>query len=324
MIFCGKTYLTILFIFFLLNSTTVEANDACNAFSMVSKLDRTLQKKKYEKKVSNSKLTKDKIILGRVKSPELIYQYGRVYLNSRFNHGVNLTRIPIKNGDVIRTGTQSFAVIKTINGSQIKVFSNSQIYFKSISRMPIQIELKKGRVDNSVSSSFTQNKSIKPNDYKFLLTTPSLNLGVRGTQFKVEHNINDSKVSVKDGVVDIQPTNVCERVSQLKTNEGATVTRMGVHKIKLLDSPNLKDVPVLFKRAPVFIKFGGVLGAHNYRVQVSHDSDFVYLIKEQIIEEPEFHFEDLDNGYYYIRVSAIDMNGLETIPAQIRILVQLD
>lgn len=312
-----------LFVFLLFSAMTVKAEDSCGISSAVAKLYDAPQKKLTPKKnFSGKKLKESRVHVGAAKSSELIYQYGQVFLSSAPNHKRTFTQTPVKNGDLIRTGDQSFAVIKTANGSHIKVLSNSHVYLRSINRTPIHIELKHGRIDGSVESSPTPNKHTDSGNYKFLLTTPSLNMGVRGTQFKVAHHVDDSQVSVNRGVVDVQPTNICGRVTELKANEGASVTKTGLNKVKLLDSPDLSHVPNVFESTHALIQFGSVLGVDHYRIRVAYDFEFIYLIKEQLSQQPEFKLEGLDNGYYYIKVTAVDHNGIEGIPSKIRILFQ--
>lgn len=310
----------VIVLFLLSLATMVKAQENCSLFSAAVGL-RELPKKK-ETSTKNPQSKKKRVNTGTTKPSELIYQYGQVFLSSAPSHQYPFTQIPVKNGDVVRTGNQSFAVIKTANGSQLRVLSNSHVYLKSINHMPIQIELKQGRVDASVRPSYPQNKPTRSGNYKFLLNTPSLNLGVRGTQFTVAHHADESKVSVNHGIVDIRASNVCGIVTELQANEGASATKAGANKIKLLGSPDLSRVPKVFKGTHVPIQFGGVAGVDHYRIQVAHDSEFIYSIKEQLSQQSEFKLEGLDNGYYYIKVIAVDNHGVEGIPSKIRILFQ--
>ena len=283
--------------------------------------------------VNKNRISKGKSIkrdaVSKISRSELIYHFGDVSVQSA--KGVRqkmsddtLTTTVIHNGDFIYTGAQSFAVIRAYDGSQMTVPSNSKIQLKSVSSAPIRIELLEGRVDNSVTPTVDKQGQQVKDGYGFLLASPSMNLGVRGTQFKVEHSeVNQqSFVSVTQGEVVIKRAGMCEKTVSLFKQDGAFVAASGIQTTRLLDIPNLQNIPALFRGQEAVIDFPAVDNATRYHVQAAHDPDFVYLVEENFNESPNLKLSKLDSGYYHVRVTAIDQRGIESAPATGRILFQ--
>jgi hypothetical protein len=51
-----------------------------------------------------------------------------------------------------------------------------------------------------------------------------------------------------------------------------------------------------------------------YRVQIARDADQLDLIRDQRVSEPHADFGDLADGTYFVRIAALDSNGLEGLP----------
>ena len=283
----------------------------------VAKKQKATQKKSVKRSVVNKTV-----------SSQLVYHYGDVMIEPE--NGVRQSvlskasdALPVNNGDIVHTGEQSFAVIKLYNGSQITIPSASKVRLKSIRQLPISIELLEGRVDNEVVPILDGQGKRVTKGYGYLLATPSLNLGVRGTQFKVEHAKQVSFVSVEEGEVVIQRAGSCEKPLSLTKKDGAFVSDPKVKQIRALDAPQLLGLSDVFRGGgEVVIKFPAVSGAQRYHVQAAHDADFVYLFEESFNDLPELKLSTLDNGYYHVKVTAIDQDGVEGMPATKRILFQ--
>jgi len=51
-----------------------------------------------------------------------------------------------------------------------------------------------------------------------------------------------------------------------------------------------------------------------YRVQIARDADQLDLIRDLRVSAPHADFGDLADGTYFVRIAAIDANGLEGLP----------
>lgn len=105
----------------------------------------------------------------------------------------------LKNNDELRTGGESFAAYKYIDGSStIKVFSNSVVKVtasKSGKTMNKKVTVTKGSV-------FTQ---IKPKTGNFLVQTPTTVASVKGTEFLTKiTDDNQSMFIVTEGEVELK------------------------------------------------------------------------------------------------------------------------
>ena len=288
----------------------------------------TVAKAHSKKTVSVPKRGGKKSVSTQTVAPQLLYHHGEVAVVSK--SGVqqvlpseSTVAFSLSSGDVISAGAQSFSVIQFQDGSQVTIPSHSTVRLKSVLTRPIAIELLEGRIDNSVTPMLDPSGEQAQKNFSFLVGTPSLNLGVRGTQFQVAHDDKVSFVSVEEGEVVIQRlSGGCERAIDLFRRDGAFVSQAGVKKTQLLESPDISKVPSVFRGGSVLIQTSQVVGAERYHVQAAHDANFTYLFEENFSEQPDLKLSTLDNGYYYIRVTAIDQDGVAGLSASKRILFQ--
>jgi hypothetical protein len=55
-------------------------------------------------------------------------------------------------------------------------------------------------------------------------------------------------------------------------------------------------------------------GAARYRVAIARDAGVLDLVRDARVDGPRASFADLVDGTYFVRISAIDANGLEGLP----------
>lgn len=232
--------------------------------------------------------------------------------------------VAIKNGDSIKTSKQSFASVQMMDGSRLVIGSNSKVTLKHVSKSPVQIELKQGRIENYVTPSSQVSKNKAKTNYK--VRTPAVTLSVRGTRFQVEHDqaANISRAGVSEGIVAAQSASVCGAPIILERNDGVLVDSQKIQKSVMLPSPNLEQVPSIIRGKSMQFSVPAVGKAQRYHAQLSYDAQFLMLVQEDFSEQPEFNFADLDSGYYFVKVSAIDSQGVEGTSATSNVLYQPD
>lgn len=104
--------------------------------------------------------------------------------------------------DVIKTGEKSQLRLQTENGSLISIYSYSQVELKSLLD-------KKDNSEKTEINIKTGKALLKPRKIgaisRFIIRTPAMVAGVRGTTFLVEHKAGFSNVLVEEGSVLIKP-----------------------------------------------------------------------------------------------------------------------
>ncbi len=132
----------------------------------------------------------------------------------------------LKNNDELRTGGESFAAYKYIDGSStIKVFSNSLVRItanRSGKTLSKKVVVDKGSV-------FT---SVKPKTGAFMVQTPTTVASVKGTGFLTKlTDKGESMFIVTDGEVEIKILNQ-EEVKSVPAGKTAVIDEAGNYEIR--------------------------------------------------------------------------------------------
>jgi hypothetical protein len=221
----------------------------------------------------------------------------------------------LNEGAGIKTGENGSVTLQLADGSTIIVQSKSQVKLE-VARVlantggvpSTTVELKSGRVESSVEKR-------KGQGARFEISTPTSNMGVRGTRFRVSAD-ESGKVSrgeVLEGVVAVASATAAPKPLDLGAGFGSVVEegKAASAPIALLAAPDLSAAAALQERLVLRFKFADVAGATAYRGQVASDSAFTNLLADEVFKTPEAKFANLDDGQYFFRARAIDKVALE-------------
>ncbi|MDP9650214.1 FecR family protein [Paraburkholderia caledonica] len=242
-------------------------------------------------------------------------------------------------GDRIRTGPNGFVTLELSDGSHLTMTQDGALDIDRLRRTTLtgagdrQLELRRGQVESQVTHATKK-------DDRFQIRSPSVVAGVRGTRFRVAYDgdAQTTAVEVLDGAVGVDPIAALARKSapppgvplkasaQLLTERFGSVTRAGAaigDAVALLPAPALKEPArvqdgktVAFDLIPAEAAGAAetATSATTYRVQISRDADQLDLIRDLRVSAPHADFGDLADGTYFVRIAAIDSNGLEGLP----------
>jgi len=243
---------------------------------------------------------------------ELIHMQGSVQVQRGGNLlsglavGANL-----RAGDQIRTGAQSTLTLKFIDGSRLLVSPDSKLSIESLlifgkTRMTeTRLQVEAGGIDSHVAQQ-------QGTASRYEVRTPSLNLGVRGTDFQVRVDAQNqvSRSEVLEGRVAAQGAN-----AQVLVNAGfGTVSGAGGEPQAprpLLGAPELRGISQKLERVPLRFAWEPVKGAKAYRAQVFADRSLDQLLLDSVFAQPGARWQDLPDGSYVLRVRSVDDAGLE-------------
>lgn len=212
--------------------------------------------------------------------------------------------------DVIETGSKSFVSVRYGDGSINVLPPNAKIRLNQASKTVPRIELLKGEVESHIKKSPNATRNT------FVIMLPTASIGVRGTHFRVKEDKSDFNVEVEDGIVRVARRNACIPAQLVSANMTAhiltnsTKTEMSV----LLPAPELLN-PDQAQRKSKNMTFvlSPLAGAAKYRLQIAKDSQFLDLQAEAYSDTTSIEVanDDLQDGFYYVRVSGVNNLGLE-------------
>ncbi len=236
------------------------------------------------------------------------------------------TEMALGEGDRVRTGPNGFVTLALEDGSHLSVPQNSEIDIGSLRQTVLTgssdrvINLKHGEVDSEVTHATKK-------DDRFQIRSPSVVAGVRGTSFRVNYDrdVQSTAVEVLDGAVGVDSAATpppargipLQASSQLVSAHFGSVTHGsgGVGQpVELLPAPALVDPGKIQDAKDVSFDIVPSNNAHGYRVQIARDADLLDMILDQRTTGPKASFDTLPDGTYFVRLSAIDSNGLQGLP----------
>ncbi|RKP46870.1 FecR domain-containing protein [Trinickia fusca] len=241
----------------------------------------------------------------------------------------------IVEGETVRTGQNGFVTLEFGDGTHTSLPPNSTIELHTLRKTALTgatervIDLQRGEVVNGVTHATRK-------DDRFEIHSPSVVAGVRGTHFRVNYERSATMVEVLDGTVAVDeagqaeseapiasaiPSSApfCPMPSTLQLVHGGfgNITResgsVGA-PVKLLPPPELTDPAKIQDEATVAFDVAPLPASRGYRLQIGRDADLLDAIREARVDGPHASFTDLPDGTYFLRISAIDAEGLEGMP----------
>ncbi|SDX93828.1 FecR family protein [Collimonas sp. OK242] len=219
----------------------------------------------------------------------------------------------LSEGTIINTGSNSFLSLNLPDQSHIALPSNSRVKLSKLRtaryiRSPrTEITLLKGRVESKVSP-------LDKNKGRFEVRSPLAVAGVRGTDFRVGLVGDSVTTEVLSGGVAVAKKSQLPALT-LHQGQGNVTNAKGVGKaVALLPAPQLKGQSQLQERPAVRFTIAPVAGAHGYRAQIATDADARNIVNEAESDQPEIKINGLEDGAYFVRITALGQTGLQGIP----------
>lgn len=213
-------------------------------------------------------------------------------------------------GQRIKLGDNSSAVLFFADGSELALQPNSELEFDTLSvyaggyMTDTRVRLQAGRVEVRANPKGMSNQRLD-------IFTPSAITAVRGTQFLVEAQANNTLAQTTEGKV------------ELRNNFGNTTVAAGYGS--LVTQGERPSAPTLTKPAPQLdrpaarftdfpIQFGAVpqteINAWVAQIGFSDQLQMTTLAKQVTSASPNFELGPLENGSYQLRTWSIDEKGM--------------
>jgi hypothetical protein len=223
--------------------------------------------------------------------------------------------MPILEGQRLITGPGAFATFELEDASRVTLPSNTALRIVRLRNVVLThapqriFKLEEGR--GTVSATPNPNPNAR-----FEVRTPVSISAVRGTEFRVAAAGDRAQTGVLKGAVGVGPGEAPPAGPPVPAGFGVTATAGAVSApTALLPAPRLANGGQNQAGKTVQFAVAAVGGATAYRLQLSRDAGFVDLFAEATRPEPTADFGALDNGTYFVRLTALDAGGLEGLPA---------
>ena len=230
------------------------------------------------------------------------------------------TGAALQSGDRIRTAAQASASLRFADGSRLLIPPDSDVTLEQLlvlgrGAIPaVRVSVAKGGADSRV----TPNAQRVP---LYEVRTPHVNLGVRGTEFRVQTADGQSRMQVLSGAVHADKLG-----ADVAAGQGLLADGPAPSVAPLLPAPDLSGLPRLAERLPLHLAWaGGPAGAATWRAQLYPRGDCDRLLLDARVAEPAADWpmaRELADGDYTVRVRAVDARGQEGLAADAHVQLQ--
>lgn len=215
----------------------------------------------------------------------------------------------VQEGMILETGRGAALTLKTSDGSQIVVPSNTRVVVNRGGELGIQLALDKGEVDARVVPRDNKNRP-------FNIETASGVLGVRGTRFVAEATDQATLSSVYEGSVAAQTGDQLVERAKIRRGEGARAGNDGrLDVVDLLSEPEGLTADTMVEGELVATVLPRASAA-AYRAVLTRDEAGEQTVAAQRSDMPRLVFEGIPEGEYFLKVAAIDSLGVVGYYAQ--------
>lgn len=216
-------------------------------------------------------------------------------------------------GDILTVAEKSSVTLTFIDGSILTLLEKSQLsidYLMSYGKTgmaDIQLKLHYGKVE-------TQAKKSQGPGSRLDISTVSALSSVRGTIYRVAHSEENSNslIEVLEGEVAVAAQQQSENIAAgfaSKVIKGQAPSK----PISLLPPPRWLSHKARFEGQNVTFSWQTNNDAKAYKVQLSSRDSFSDIIWQQQQKATKVKLENIKDGHYFIRTSAIDKMGIEGI-----------
>ncbi|WP_124951479.1 FecR domain-containing protein [Sulfuriferula thiophila] len=220
-------------------------------------------------------------------------------------------------GSEIITGNDGFVLIQLANGTKLAVQADSHVTLAALKKYTIDqtfdstVKVQKGRIETEAAKT----TGTAP---RYRIMTPSAVMSVRGTQFRVAADATQtSRTEVTEGLVRVGDASDSEAVG-VAAGYGNIVDngKPPMQPIALLPAPDISQLPALLERPTLRFNLIPLAKRITYRAIIADDEKFDHVLRNKLFDSSTIKFDGLADGKYWLRVRAVDQNGLEGLDAQ--------
>ncbi|MFI4931761.1 MAG: FecR domain-containing protein [Burkholderiales bacterium] len=233
------------------------------------------------------------------------------------------TGTQLRSGDTVITGASPSALtLRLVDGTRMLIEPDSTLTIAQLllrgrsGVVDTRLKLDQGSTDSRVTPT-------GPGPPRFRIDTPAMNLGVRGTQFRVRAEGDaGSRVEVLEGSVAAGTGAALGQRVEAGYGAAARAGEPVQAPRRLLESPALAASQARIERFPLRLEWPALSGAVAYRAQVLVPDSVDQLVLEGRFEQPTASWAEVADGRYTLRVRGVDAEGFEGRDASAGIVVK--
>ena len=217
----------------------------------------------------------------------------------------------LRPGDRVETGPSASATLRFADGSRLLLTPGSLLRIDQAGQhadshsVITRVGVQRGSTEIQVDPRAAERR-------RFEISTPIVNLGVRGTQFRTHAGVDDTRIEVLSGRV--------AAGDDVTVDAGfGSVARPGVPvsaPVRLAAAPDLSAVPGRIEQTPLLLEWAAVAGVQGYRAQLWSAGPQGELLLDGRFALPAAAWPQLPDGHYQLRVRVVDGHGLEGLDAR--------
>jgi hypothetical protein len=241
--------------------------------------------------------------------------------------------VPLQAGDLLRAGPESSLTLRFADGARLLLRSDSTLRLTRLLQRPAGggadtgLRLDQGSADSRVPP-LTPQQSAGSAARRYEVTTPTVHLGVRGTEFRTRVDAGDAtthveviegQVAAGSGSDSGSSTSSGQRAEQrLAAGQGAVAVRgaRALAAAALAPPPDLTTVSQRVERVPLRLAWAPRDGVRSWHAQVVDPEHPDRLLLDGRFDNAAARWTDLPDGRYELRVRAVDPAGLEGLDAR--------
>ncbi|MBT9457890.1 MAG: FecR domain-containing protein [Burkholderiaceae bacterium] len=218
-------------------------------------------------------------------------------------------------GDALQAPADGSLTLRFADGSRLLVRPQTRLMLERLMVYgqsevhETRLQLQQGSLDSQVLPRTGGLRS-------YQIKTPTVTLGVRGTDFRAQADAQGASLEVLEGRVAASAGGAkpgAERLVEAGYGLRAQSGQAPGMPAKLLPAPSLQGLPTLLERVPLRFAWPALSGATAYRAQVTEPEGGLLL--DGRFDSPAARWADLPDGHYRLRVRGIAASGLEGLDA---------
>lgn len=224
------------------------------------------------------------------------------------------TGMMLKEGAVVATGPNAFLRLDLPDGTHLSLPSQSRVRLGKMTLVEMtgvvrrDLQVQGGRLESEVTPLRDPRDS-------YTVRTPMSVSAVRGTEFRVAYDEQAGRASTEviEGLVAVSADH---NGADVAAAHGAVATAEGVSgPIVLAPAPTLAEPGKVQDEQAVRFQIAAPAATRGYHVRLAMDAGFVEVLEETSADGQTVTLGDLPDGTYFLRLAALDDNGLLGLPA---------
>ncbi len=225
----------------------------------------------------------------------------------------------LQEGDALQLEPDAYVTVRLADGSTVRIQTHSQVTLQQLRRrgragsLQTVIQLDQGGLEVEVPGAPDANRQLE-------VITPVAATSVRGTHFDVRTSAGRTSTSVQRGAVAMQQIGTAAQGQVLNADQGLAISagaRPGT------PTPLLPPIPThslpQHSANPHWLDltFPALAGASAYMLHIAEDAVGDTVIYQALLEEPKARLDKLPDGNYWLKLRALDAQGIVGQPSQV-------